>query len=271
MSASISNYLTSQSTTTSQLSSTASSSASGTSSDLASGASSLNTSYQTFLTLLTTQLKNQDPSSPMDPDQFTTELVQMTGVQQQLLSNQLLQQLVNASPSQGVTSAVDLIGQNVSASTPSATLSNGSATWDYTLPSSVAKATVTVTDSTGEVVYTEGRPQLRLRRPQFHLERRDHQRNSGAQRRNLHPDHVGDRHQRRRRIAHHRRQRHGHQRPDDGGRHHRHGRRRACARLQHQLGRRLLVGRRHPIALEQSAPPAKRAPQKPQTPRSQTT
>jgi flagellar basal-body rod modification protein FlgD len=161
MSASISNYVSNQSTTTSQLSSTASSSTSGTSStssDLTSGVSSLSTSYQTFLTLLTTQLKNQDPSSPEDPDQFTTELVQMTGVQQQLLSNQLLQQLVNASPSQGVTSSVDLIGQNVSASTPSATLSNGSATWDYTLPTAVANATVTVTDSTGEVVYKGSAP-----------------------------------------------------------------------------------------------------------------
>jgi len=160
MTVSIGNYVTSQSSPTTQLSSTSSSSSStsGTSSDIASGASSLNTSYQTFLTLLTTQLQNQDPSSPMDPDTFTTELVQMTGVQQQLLSNQLLQQLVNASPSQGVTSAVDLIGQNVSASTPSATLSGGSATWDYTLPSSVANATVTVTDSTGAVVYSGSAP-----------------------------------------------------------------------------------------------------------------
>jgi flagellar basal-body rod modification protein FlgD len=103
-------------------------------------------------------LKNQDPSSPMDPDTFTTELVQMTGVQQQLLSNQLLQQLVNASPSQGVTSDVGLIGQTVSASTPSATLTNGSATWDYTLPTSVANATVTVSDSTGAVVYSGSAP-----------------------------------------------------------------------------------------------------------------
>jgi flagellar basal-body rod modification protein FlgD len=161
MSVSLSNYISNQSAATTQVSGTASSSTTGTSStssDLASGVSSLSTSYQTFLTLLTTQLQNQDPSSPEDPDQFTTELVQMTGVQQQLLSNQLLQQLVNASPSQGVTSSVDLIGQNVSASTPSATLSNGSASWDYTLPTSVAKATVTVTDSTGDVVYTGTAP-----------------------------------------------------------------------------------------------------------------
>jgi len=160
MAVTIGNYVTSQSTPTTQLSSTSSSSsgASSTSSDIASGVSSLGTSYQTFLTLLTTQLKNQDPSSPEDPDQFTTELVQMTGVQQQLLSNQLLQQLVNASPSQGVTSDVGLIGQTVSTSTPSATLSGGSATWDYALPTSAAKATVTVSDSTGAVVYSGTAP-----------------------------------------------------------------------------------------------------------------
>jgi flagellar basal-body rod modification protein FlgD len=160
MSVDLSNYLSSQSAPTTQLSSTTSSSSgtSSTSSDLTSGVSSLNSSYQTFLTLLTTQLKNQDPSSPEDPDQFTTELVQMTGVQQQLLSNQLLQQLVNASPSQGVTSDVGLIGQTLSTSSPSATLSNGSASWNYTLPSAVVNATVTVKDSTGDVVYSGTAP-----------------------------------------------------------------------------------------------------------------
>jgi flagellar basal-body rod modification protein FlgD len=165
MSVSVSNYVSSQSQPTAQVSATSSSSSgastssvSSTSSDIASGVSSLGTSYQTFLTLLTTQLKNQDPSSPEDPDQFTTELVQMTGVQQQLLSNQLLEQLVNASPTQGVTSAVDLIGKTVSADTRTETLSNGSATWDYTLPTAVANATVTLTDAAGAVVYSGAAP-----------------------------------------------------------------------------------------------------------------
>ena len=60
-----------------------------------SGLSSIANNYQTFLSLLTTQLSNQDPLSPMDTSQFTQQLTQMTGVEQQLLSNQLLQQLVN--------------------------------------------------------------------------------------------------------------------------------------------------------------------------------
>ena len=153
---SISNYLSTQGTATSTV--TASTTASGTSSDLATGASQLSTSYQTFLTLLTTQLQNQDPSSPMDPNTFTTELVQMTGVQQQLLSNQLLQQLVNASPSSGVSSAVSLIGQKVSATSSTATLANGQADWTYALPTAASNATVSVTNSAGQVVYTGTAP-----------------------------------------------------------------------------------------------------------------
>ena len=160
MSNALSDYLNQQSAPTTTLSSTSSASGSGTgtAADLASGASSLGTSYQTFLTLLTTQLQNQDPSSPMDPNQFTTELVQMTGVQQQLLSNQLLQQLVNAAPSSGVSNAVNLIGKAVTATSAAASLSNGQASWSYTLPQAAANATVSVTNPAGQVVYTGTAP-----------------------------------------------------------------------------------------------------------------
>ena len=167
MSSNITNYLANQSAytastsaaTTSSTSATASSAtSSSTASDLATGASNLSTSYQTFLTLLTTQLKNQDPSSPMDPNQFTTELVQMTGVQQQLLSNQLLQQLVSASPASGVSSAVSLIGKQVTATSATAALSNGQASWTYGLPAAASNATVSVANSTGQVVYTGTAP-----------------------------------------------------------------------------------------------------------------
>src|SRR5271156_1485485 len=81
---------------------------------------SLASNSQTFLTLLTTQLKNQDPTSPLDTNQFTQQITQMTGVEQQLLSNQLLQQLVSAQG--GVASAANLIGETVTA--PGATSSD---------------------------------------------------------------------------------------------------------------------------------------------------
>jgi flagellar hook assembly protein FlgD len=65
---------------------------------------------QTFLTLLTTQLKNQNPLSPLDTNQFTAQLTQMSGVEQQLLGNQLLQTLVTE---QGLDQGANLIGKNI--------------------------------------------------------------------------------------------------------------------------------------------------------------
>ena len=120
---------------------------------LNSGLSSIANNYTSFLQLLTTQLKNQDPMSPMDTDQFTQQITEMTGVQQQLLSNQLLQQLVNQSQG-GVTNAVDLIGKTVSANGSTAMLQNNTATFAYNLPSQAAKVTGTVTDSNTAVVWT---------------------------------------------------------------------------------------------------------------------
>jgi flagellar basal-body rod modification protein FlgD len=138
--------------TTAVASTTTSSSASST---IASGASTLSSSYETFLTLLTTQLKNQDPTSPLDTNAFTQQLVQMTGVQQQLLSNQLLQQLVNQSAGgQGLASSANLIGKTVSIATGSNTLNSGQASWEYTLGGPASSATGTISNSAGTVVWT---------------------------------------------------------------------------------------------------------------------
>jgi flagellar basal-body rod modification protein FlgD len=91
----------------------ASSSSSTSQTSIDSGLSSIASNFQSFLTLLTTQLKNQDPTSPLDTNQFTQQVTQMTGVQQQLLSNQLLQQLVQSQGS--VTSSANMIGMTVTA------------------------------------------------------------------------------------------------------------------------------------------------------------
>jgi flagellar basal-body rod modification protein FlgD len=111
--------------------------------------------YQTFLSLLTTQLQNQDPLSPMDTTQFTAQLTQMTGVEQQLLTNQLLQQLVTqGSSSNAMESAANLIGKSVTVNGDSATLSGGTATWSYSLPSTPASEVVSVVDSNNNVIWT---------------------------------------------------------------------------------------------------------------------
>jgi flagellar basal-body rod modification protein FlgD len=100
-------------TTPTTTSTTGTTSSSTTSSAATNGLASLADNYQTFLTLLTTQLQNQDPTSPLDTSQFTSQLTQMTGVEQQLLSNQLLQQLVTAQG--GLSQAAGLIGKTITA------------------------------------------------------------------------------------------------------------------------------------------------------------
>jgi len=81
------------------------------------GRARLAENFDTFLSLLTTQLKNQDPLSPLDSNQFTQQIVQMTGVEQQLQTNDLLKKLVGNTAS-GVSTAVSLIGKK---SAPKAT------------------------------------------------------------------------------------------------------------------------------------------------------
>jgi len=133
---------TSVSSTTSTTSSTASS--------ISSAQQSLAGDQQTFLTLLTAQLKNQDPLSPVDSNQFTQQLVAMTGVQQQITTNTLLQQLVDNQS--GFSDPVSLIGKTATASSPDATLQGGKANWLYSLDGTAASATVKVVDSNGNVV-----------------------------------------------------------------------------------------------------------------------
>ena len=106
------------------------------------GLASLAGNFQSFLTLLTTQLQNQDPLNPTDTNEFTQQITQMTGVEQQLVSNQLLQQLV-AAQGGGLTSAAGLIGDTVTAPGASA--------------STPVTGTVTgVTQSNGQTLLTLG-------------------------------------------------------------------------------------------------------------------
>jgi flagellar basal-body rod modification protein FlgD len=118
------------------------------------GIASLASNFNTFLSLLTTQLKNQDPTAPLDSNQFTQQLVQMTGVEQQLNANTLLQQVAN-NTSNGISTAVTLIGKSVKATSNTANLTNGQAQWTYNLPAAATDLKVEVLDANGNIVHAE--------------------------------------------------------------------------------------------------------------------
>ena len=50
----------------------------------------INSDFQTFLTMLTTQMQNQDPLNPMESTEFATQLATFSGVEQQVRTNELL-------------------------------------------------------------------------------------------------------------------------------------------------------------------------------------
>src|SRR3954462_3431804 len=91
--------------------------------------------FQTFLTLLTTQLKNQNPLDPLDTNQFTAQLVQFAQVEQQLKSNDQLTTLVSLQKTGQATQALNLVGQTVAVDGDTAPLKDGSAPWRSRQPS----------------------------------------------------------------------------------------------------------------------------------------
>ena len=123
----------------------------------ASGRLNLVSNFETFLQLLTTQLKNQDPLSPLDSNDFTAQLTQMAGVEQQLLTNDLLQALVNQS-SGGLNGAVSYIGKYITAAGAATRLEGGAANWSYELATDASNVQLEVLDSSGAVVWSGQAP-----------------------------------------------------------------------------------------------------------------
>jgi flagellar basal-body rod modification protein FlgD len=123
-------------------------------STLSGQASSLAGNFDTFLSLLTTQLKNQDPLDPLDTNQFTQQLVEFSGVEQQLNTNSYLQTLVQSTQNSQNNAAVSYIGKQITSSGLDSDLVNGQATWSYNAPEA-ATVTATIKDAKGNQVYTE--------------------------------------------------------------------------------------------------------------------
>ena len=109
--------------------------------------------FQQFLQLLTTQLKNQDPLSPLDTNQFTQQLVAFASVEQQLKTNTDLDQLVTLNKTSQATAALSFVGSQVTADGSTTQLKNGVAVWNITSPRPAA-ASVSIVDQNGNTVWT---------------------------------------------------------------------------------------------------------------------
>jgi flagellar basal-body rod modification protein FlgD len=99
-------------------------------------------------------LRNQNPLDPLDTNQFTQQLVQFTGVEQQLKTNEFLEAMMTATQNATNSEAVSYVGKVVTASGNKTELIDGSAVWHFAVDKA-ASITASVRDLDGNVVFTK--------------------------------------------------------------------------------------------------------------------
>jgi flagellar basal-body rod modification protein FlgD len=113
----------------------------------------LSNNFSDFLSLLMTQLQNQDPSSPMDSNQFTSELVQFSSVEQQINTNTNLTQLIQLTQASQIEQSASMIGKPVTVTSTQLSLQNGTAAINFNTPTAEPVG-IAVYNSAGAQVQT---------------------------------------------------------------------------------------------------------------------
>lgn len=130
-------------TTAAQQASATDTSGSGSNSSLA----GLSSNFGDFLNLLMTQLQNQDPTSPLDTNQFTSELVQFSSVEQQIQTNSGLTQLIQLTQAGEIMQSSAMLGRQVTVNSDHVPLQDGKGTVQFTAPAAEPVAVAVYNDS----------------------------------------------------------------------------------------------------------------------------
>ncbi|MGQ9369327.1 flagellar hook assembly protein FlgD [Azospirillum sp. ST 5-10] len=110
--------------------------------------------YESFLQLLTAQLRNQDPLAPMDATQFMTQLAQLSTVEQAMRTNDTLTEVLDTLKSSGMRMDMAFLGRKVEVASDTLALVDGKASAAYTVDGAPASVKIEVLDSAGKTVYS---------------------------------------------------------------------------------------------------------------------
>jgi flagellar basal-body rod modification protein FlgD len=122
---------------------------------LSSSRTALAGNFDSFLQLLTTQLKNQSPLDPLDTNQFTQQLVQFASVEQQLRSNDTLNALLTSVKASATSNAASFLGMQVTADGATTRLSGGKTQWTINPARAATQATIAIRDKSGSLVASQ--------------------------------------------------------------------------------------------------------------------
>lgn len=110
---------------------------------------------ETFLQLLTTQLQNQDPLNPQSNEEFVAQLAQFSSLEQLVGLNDSVDSLYMATASMNNASMTQLLGREVVAWSDQFHYDGeGNVTIEYEASSDAAAAELTITDESGDVVWS---------------------------------------------------------------------------------------------------------------------
>lgn len=109
--------------------------------------------FDTFLTLLTEQLRNQDPLDPLESEQFVQQLVQFSSVEQQIASNESLEALLSLQQTDAQLTALEFIGKEATLSFDVTVVEKGEGRWEYALAQEA--------DSVELLIFDENNKQVR--------------------------------------------------------------------------------------------------------------
>lgn len=109
---------------------------------------------ETFLTLLTTQLQNQDPLDPLDANEFTQQLIQFAEIEQAIKVNDNLEDQLAVQVTSMLANLGGYIGKTVETAGSDGQLTNGAMTFSYTLDKEYDSSTIVISDEAGLPVYS---------------------------------------------------------------------------------------------------------------------
>jgi flagellar basal-body rod modification protein FlgD len=111
-----------------------------------------NQNIDSFLLLLTTQLRHQDPTDPQKAHEFTQQLISFNGVEQQIATNKHLEELLSNERHNVLNNASAYIGKTVEVDQSKAELRNGFANFAYNISEKADKTNIKVIDAKGVTV-----------------------------------------------------------------------------------------------------------------------
>jgi flagellar basal-body rod modification protein FlgD len=110
------------------------------------------TDYDTFLKLLTSQLKHQDPMKPIDSTQFVAQLAQFSQIEESIKTNSSLESLVKGLDTMQLRTMAGLIGKQVEAASDRVSYSGSPITIAYDMAAPAESATAKILNADGKAI-----------------------------------------------------------------------------------------------------------------------